>query len=156
MIDFADVIALMQEDEFDGLITLRQIGPQAVPHLVAILNDPSQPTFLRQRAIVALGEIGSADAADDVQTMLNDSNPVIRYMAAIALTKMSGTAATSALIPLLTDADPSVVKVAIQCLTEVGDTQTLAQLETVKAASPHNFLRTEAETAIKQIEERHA
>ncbi len=149
-----EIIALMQEDEFEGLGTLLQLGEQAVPFLLEILTDPSTPSFLRHRATVVLGEMGSQAAAAHIEALLDHDEPVQRLMAVRALVKIKGTNAADALGPLLNDPDPSVVKVAIQCLAEIGDVTTIAALERVQAESPHDFLRAQAQAAIKDIQER--
>ncbi len=156
MATLEEVLALMQEDEFDGLDTLQQMGQEAVPPLVEILTDTTQPEFLRQRAIVALGEIGDPAAAPAVQPFTTHANAVFRYMAANALVKMVGPAATDTLNALLSDDDPSVVKTAVRGLAEVGDATALAALAQVQASSPHEFLRADAATAVQRIEERTA
>lgn len=154
MTTFDEVRQLMQEDEFDGLSTLIQLGDDAVPHLQAILGDPSQPDRMQQRALVVLGEMGTPTAVADVQPFLTDDSPVLRYMAANALASMQGAAATPALLALLQDDDYSVVKTAVHCLSQVGDETALTALALVQTGNPHEPLRDAAAQAAARIEER--
>lgn len=149
-----EIVALMQGDEFDGLITLIQMGDEAVPILLDIMKDSSSPAFMRYRATSTLGEIRSPVAAPDIRAALGDADPVQRLMAARALVKIEGESATEALTPLLRDADPSVSIVAMQGLAQVGDHSAVAALEKLGTEVTDDHLRNEAKATIKKIQDR--
>ncbi|HET6230378.1 MAG TPA: HEAT repeat domain-containing protein [Longimicrobiaceae bacterium] len=150
------VLALMQDDEFNGLPQLVAMGAEAVPVLVAILRDPAAEPLMRQRAAVALGEIGApaAAAAPALADALAHADPVQRILAVRALAKVAGAGATASLAPLLHDPDASVAKVAVQCLGAVGGAQAVAALAGVAESGPHDFVREQARDAVRKIEER--
>jgi HEAT repeat protein len=149
-----EILALMQGDEFGGLPDLLAKREEAVPALLEILADRSLASFLRHRAAVALGESRSRAAVPGIEAALADEDPVLRLMAARALAKLAGPDASGALAALTEDPDPSVAKVALQGLAAVGNEEALAVLEKMRAEAPHDFLQTEAESAILAIRER--
>ena len=149
-----EILALMQGDEFGGLPDLLAKREEAVPALLEILADRSLAPFLRHRAAVALGESRSRAAVPGVEAALADEDPVLRLMAARALAKLAGPEASGALAALAEDPDPSVAKVALQGLAAVGGEEAMNALERMRAEAPHDFLQSEAESALLAIRER--
>ncbi len=154
MVTLQDVLGLMGDDEFTGLVDLVQLGDKAVPHLSQILNDTSQDVFLRQQAAVALGKIGAAAGARAVRATLKDENPMLRLTAARALTLIKGVEVANSLQKLLKDHDPSVQKVAIQTLADVGREDTLLVLKEMQKQRLPSFLHTEINLALEKLRQR--
>jgi len=70
---------------------------KAVPSLIELLNDPVD--IVRERAIVALGNIGDVESFDPLLAALeNDEESSVRYAAAIALGQLGDKRA----LPVLT------------------------------------------------------
>lgn len=76
-------------------VQLEEIGPPAVPALIAALQSPSE--HARWEAAKALGEIRDARAAPTLVKTLEDEKAAIRWLAATALINLGG----DALVPLL-------------------------------------------------------
>lgn len=146
-----EIIALLKEDEFEGLGQLYQMAEVAGPILLDILTSPSTSDFLRQRATVALGEIKMKGAANAIEQLLHHEDPVQRILAIIALTKIKGVKASPALIPLLNDPDVSVCKTTIMNLADIGNESALPHLQRIQEGHEESFLRETAEKAIQQI-----
>ena len=149
-----DIIALMQDEEFSGLSELRRLGAEAVPFLQELAKAADAPAYLRQRAAIALGEIGALEAAATLEALLTDTSPVLRLMAAQALEKVRGPASQATLLPLLTDPDPSVRKVVVGILAEIGDSNTLPALAALRETHQQDFLGDVITAAIDRITER--
>lgn len=149
-----EIIALMQEDEFSGLIDLVRMGHEAIPILCDILEDATLPAFLRYRATVALGEIGERGAVDAIRTTLALHDPVQKQMSLRALAKILGQDAIPTLVIYADDPDATVAKVALQGLSDVGDRTILALLERHKAENQHDFLRIQADETLKTLRDR--
>jgi HEAT repeat protein len=80
--------------ESDGEVRLRAIdalngigtgAEDAIPHLIAILQDKSQPVDLRRHSVIAIRSIYAGLAFDPLNNSLKDSDRVIRSSAAGAL-----------------------------------------------------------------------
>jgi HEAT repeat protein len=149
-----EVTGLMQDDEFGRLPSLVALGEAAVPVLADILSDPAVEPILRQRAAVALREIGSATAIPELTASLNHPDPVQRILAARALAGIAGAGAAEPIMELLVDADPSVAKVAVQMLAQVDDGRALPALTQAAERGASDFVRAEARAAIDEIRSR--
>lgn len=128
--------------------------PRGVPPLLALL-DHDRSTEVRWASILALGEIGSADAINPVVQRLRDPDRYLRYGAALALERMgwrpeneadrvflmiarqdwesvrkSGTAATPYLMEVFRDRDPATRKAIVSVLAEIGDRHAHAACQT--------------------------
>ena len=89
---------------------LHQMGPAAVPALIAALKSPVM--FGRNNAVMLLGDIGDTRAVEPLCAALkNDSNGMVRSMAALALGKIGDARAVPALIEALTEKrhDPMIL-----------------------------------------------
>lgn len=149
-----EIQPLLLAEEFSGLPELVELGEDAVPALLEILEESQEDAFLRCRCLVALGEIGSPLAAPAVIPHLASEDRTDRVHSARALANILGAEASLHLLPLLDDEVLSLRKVAIQCLGSKAGPEVLPALRQVVAESPHDFLRTEAAAAIEQIEGR--
>lgn len=146
---------MLQGEEFDELDDLVALGSQVVPTLISILRSHPE-LFMRARASIVLGRIGDAEAVPALTETLNSDEPLQRLTSARALADISGAEATDLLIALLDDPDPSVCRVAIESLADVGTTEALSAIARAKNETSHDFIETLAESAISDIEERHA
>jgi HEAT repeat protein len=151
-----EIRALMEGDEFHGLTELLDLGEAAADHLAGLARDKSRPAYIRQRALIALGEMGADQGEAAMIENLTDDHPVQRLTAARALTQVKGIAASPHLEGLLTDDDVSVRKVALRCLGETGDPSVLPALEKMADEESEAFLKTEALQAADRIHRRGA
>jgi HEAT repeat protein len=148
----AEIEQLLGGEEFDRATEAAALGAGAVPVLMEIADDHEHP-FMRARAMAVLGWIKDRRAIPALTAALADGNATVRLSAIRAFAQVAGSDATDTLIGLLDEPDPGTVKVAIHALQEIGDRKAVAALETVKSASPHEFLRGMADAAASKIRE---
>lgn len=149
-----EIQPLLLAEEFSGLEQLIDLGEEAVPALLEILEENSDDDFLSYRCLIALGRIGSPLGAEAVIARLESGDRVDRIHAVRALAGILGADVSPHLLPLLDDPDLSLRKVAIQCLGAKGGREVVLALEGIVAESTHEFLREQARAAIEQIQER--
>ena len=75
--------------------------PDAVPALVAALNDPAD--IVREHAAAALGQIAYADALPSLQRSLRDEEPAVRAAAAAALGRIPDAVSVPDLLQAMDD-----------------------------------------------------
>ena len=107
-------------------MALGQLGPAAVPALLALLNhgDPDQRKF----AADILGELRQPEALDELIARLDDSDPNVRVAAAEALGRMGGVAACRALEQQLLSPEPILRLCALEGLGQLGRPPPLPRL----------------------------
>jgi len=110
------------------------IGPPAVGHLLAGLDDPVADAA--GGAAVALGRLGDARAAAPLMDKLTDPDWYLRYTAARALGDLRETEAVLGLIALLADEDFRVADSAATALTVIGAPAVDALLTATGEANP--------------------
>jgi tetratricopeptide (TPR) repeat protein len=78
----------LREKAIGAMTELRD--PSLLPAFRAVLNSPNESSLMKQRAIHGIGNIGDANTADDVGTMLRDADPGIRAAAVEELPNVNG------------------------------------------------------------------
>lgn len=101
------------------LVDLVEMGPAAVPALVAALEDPEPE--VRFRAAIVLLNTPAPAAVPALMACLDDKNETVRFVAASALGEIGDRRATAALLSALAAGDPNVVEPAIRSLGALGD-----------------------------------
>jgi len=146
--------AVLPGGEFDTHVStkaswaLEQIGKPAVPSLLALLRN--KDGFLRQRAILALGEIRDARAIDPLLRALDDED-YIRESAASALGHIQDPKAVEPLISLL-GKEPFDV---MSALGEIGDQRAVAHLIPL-LKHEEKYMQQHAAFALAEIADRRA
>ncbi|MDZ7604100.1 MAG: tetratricopeptide repeat protein [Cyclobacteriaceae bacterium] len=102
----------------DALAPGRNRTSDAVPALVSVAADTSQPALARSTAIMYLGDIATTDAYNAIVKMLQDQDPIVRNYSAKALEPFPVAAKTTQLAPLLTDEKLSVRVAALGSLID--------------------------------------
>lgn len=132
--------ALRMDDEdirLGACLALGQIGKDAVPSLIPLLDDPD--ANVRYYAVWALGQIGpnAGDALPAIQKALRDSDGDVRRKAVFALGRVKPTAALG--IPALTaafeDDDVEVRAAAVDALAAYGPAAVPALRRTIRQAT---------------------
>ena len=119
MTTLGEIRAMMRSDEFEGLADILALGDEAVAPLLRLAGSSSEPSIIRQRAIVALGEMGAQAAVAPLRSLLRDQDRVLRVMAIRALVKILGESAAPDLTAMLSDDEPSVAIAAARALGQV-------------------------------------
>ena len=124
----ADVLSQLLENDpseevcIGAARALGKLGDSlAVPFLENALKREAR---IRCAAVVALGEVHSANAQPALLAMLQDTAPEVRYQAAVSLGKMKAKDAQPAIAVLLTDPDPFVQVGAVKALELLGAEET--------------------------------
>src|SRR5687767_10947744 len=104
-----DVRAALDPEEPD-YAKAAQLGPDALPHLEALVN--SGDTMLASKAAYLASLIKAPKSAEVVATAAQSDDPAVRVAAAAAASNLAPSAASTVLVDLVTDPDPGVRKVA--------------------------------------------
>ena len=88
------------------------------PDLLVLLEAPAG--YLRRRAALAVGRVGSADGVDALVALMTDPEAEVRQMAAFALGLIGDVGAADALVDALADPAPQVQGRAAQALGLLG------------------------------------
>jgi len=102
--------------------SLGKLGnPRAIPHLVALVDEPSE--HVRSAAIAALAELGDSSLGQIFVGALDDPSRLVRINAAYGLGQVGSTDATDRLWKSVElDHDPWVRLYAAEALVKLGDT----------------------------------
>lgn len=141
----------MMDDEFLGLPKILEMEAPAIPLLQQILQDQNLDSFLHQRALICLGEIGAEEGFNTAAFYLDHPNPIFRIAAARAIVKINPAHAADLLIDELDDDDISACKVKIQCLAASGQSKAKSALNKLKKNNKEPFLRKAATLAVKHL-----
>ncbi len=142
--------AVLPGGEFDTHVStkaswaLEQIGKPAVPSLLALLSN--EDGALRQRAILALGEIRDGRAIDPLLRALDDDEDYVRESAASALGHIQDPKAVEPLIGLLANEPFDVMGP----LGEIGDQRAVSHLIPL-LKHEKNYIREHAAFALEEI-----
>ncbi|RKG76548.1 HEAT repeat domain-containing protein [Corallococcus terminator] len=108
-----------------------RLGPEVVPVLAALTEDPSVPDAQRMRAVTALSLVEAPQAGPTLQAMMEDpQRPAdVRTRAAAALGQCLGFEAVTALRARLEDQDVRIRAAVAQALGRLGGQQVREALE---------------------------
>ena len=112
--DLLDLVRPDTRGEYEITEDLVDLGPEAVPVLIAALADRSEK--VRHVAADALGQIGDPRAVPPLAAALKDEAEEVRSEAADALGRLDDRTAVPALIEALGDGEPSVRRAAAGAL----------------------------------------
>ncbi|WP_158626163.1 HEAT repeat domain-containing protein [Corallococcus praedator] len=109
----------------------RSLGPDVVPVLAALTEDPNVPDAQRMRAVTALSLVEAPQAGQTLQAMMEDPRrPAdVRTRAAAALGQCLGFEAVTALRARLEDRDVRIREAVAQALGRLGGQQVREALE---------------------------
>ena len=95
-------------------------GPPGLrPDLLALLESPA--AYLRRRAALAVGRVGSRDGVEALVARLTDPEAEVRQMAAFGLGLIGDAGAAPALVDALADPAPQVQGRAAEALGRLGE-----------------------------------
>ena len=116
-----DIIAALSDNSqrvrlsaVNALIDLR--AKEAIPHILPLLRNKEENPSVRFRSAVALGELGAAEAVNDLTAALKDETENVRWGATMAFKKIKSSKTISALIETITDESQKVSAEAIRAL----------------------------------------
>ncbi len=104
-----DVRRVLDPEEPD-YATAARLGPDAIPHLRALVTGPD--SMMASKAAYAASVLEGDVGASVVQAAAQSGDPVVRVAAAAAASNLPTHAARTVLVNLVDDDDPGVSKVA--------------------------------------------
>ncbi|OQX79826.1 MAG: hypothetical protein B6D56_06320, partial [Candidatus Omnitrophica bacterium 4484_70.1] len=119
-----EILYFIAKHDWEGLV---RIGYPAVPYLIKLLKN--KDSYVRYRAVKALGEIGSQEIASHlietiikalIEALKDEKNSNVRQTIARALGKVGSQEAVPHLIEALKDEDSDVCKAAAEELDKIG------------------------------------
>ena len=87
----------------DALAFGRTRQPEAIPGLIDLALDKTQPTIARSTAVMYLGETVDPNAFQAITSLLNETDPLLRYTSARSLDVLPPQDKAQLLAPLLID-----------------------------------------------------
>jgi HEAT repeat protein len=105
-----------------------QIGIEAVPDLIQVLQDRRYDADIRAKIARTLGNIGASSSIPDLRQTLQDGNPVVRYAVANALVRLGDAPSISFLFEALHDNRVDVRFYAARALGGLEDPQVVSHL----------------------------
>lgn len=114
-------------------IALAKTGTAAVPAILPMLKD--ERWYVVRNMVTILGEIGSAEAANALQTTAQHPEPKVRKEVIKAFMKLNTQAAETTLISLMKDVDADVVRQAIFSLGVIRSRTAVRPLLDIVTAS---------------------
>lgn len=104
-------------------------GKSALPALFQVLHNPANPSYLRQRAAWAIGEMQEPKIALDLAKFLHDNDASVRQSVALALGHTGNRNVVKNLLKVvMQDTDEMARRYAIVALGELRDTRAVAPL----------------------------
>lgn len=136
--------SLTTADAVDDIVAF---GPEAVPGLINALDSPD--SLVRERAVIALGQLKDTRATEPLIKLLDDSEQGVRVEAIQALGRIADTKATDSLISKAQEA-PELKGYVMRALGSIGGTKAE---ETVIAGlnDDDSFVREEAIKAVGNL-----
>lgn len=104
----------------DPARTLAQLGNEAVPPLIAVLQDHARPAYQRANAARALGLIEDKRAVEPLSVALGDGDEDVRVVASSALGNLKDGRAVEPLLAALHD---SSFKVRVRAASELASSE---------------------------------
>jgi HEAT repeat protein len=152
-------VCLQSEDPVLRLhagLALGRIGPEAIPHLLSLLQSPDEGTT--RTAATALGHMGeqAKDALDDLLAVAGQSpSPYVRISCLQAMTSISGVPGAGILetIPLLESEDPGVRCACLDAVRESGTTEgAIREKVRERLQDPAGMVRGAAALTLARVE----
>jgi HEAT repeat protein len=126
-------------------------SPQAIPALGAALSNPVFTGEARAAMAKALGVIRRPAAAQPLQAVLGDADPMVRAASLSALRNVEGFTDGTVAAPLLADADETVRVQAVFTVAELRTTSTVPALVQLLQSDPSANVRKRAAWALGQM-----
>ncbi len=156
------LVAYLNCEDFDCMETLeaiKEIGSGLAPILVELAQHgpPSgvpelNERLARERVVVALGELGAAEAIDPLIGVLTEPDPVLRARTVTALGQIGGDKVLEALLPMLKDPDQLVREMTASALGRLGDSQAIPALQAALQVEQKDHIRQVLKEAIEILE----
>jgi hypothetical protein len=156
------LVAYLNCEDFDcvdALEVIKEFGPGLAPILVELVQNGPPPgvaelneRLARERAVIALGELGATEAIDALIDVLGEPDPVLRAKTVTALGQIGGDEALEALLPMLKDPDQLVREMTASALGRLGDPEAIPALQAAAQVEQKDHVRHAMNEAIEILE----
>jgi HEAT repeat protein len=150
-ITIQEVITRLGQDEPDYK-NLAQMGPEAVPHLAALISGTD--VGLASKAAYLASLIKTDEAIDALTAASNSSNEVVRVAAAAGLRNLTVPQATRLADRLLDDTDAGVRKLAVRAASRLELVTLEPKLRAIAVSDQVGSLRRIADDAVQKLSSR--
>lgn len=117
-----------------------RLGPEALPHLKAIIREGDP--MLASKATYLAGLIADEQSASVLEEAAKSEHPTVRVAAAAAARHLSAAASSQVLNMLLDDHDTGVRKVALQSVPAGAPEALRNKVEVLNRTDPESSIRT--------------
>jgi HEAT repeat protein len=145
-----DVKELLQDEEFQRLPDVVNLGSDAVPVLTDVLTSDPDP-LMRQRAAIALGRMDAPAAGDALEAALNDASAPVAIAAIDAVMLLDHRPAIGNLRRLAKHEDVSVRGHAVKAIGTLGDEDDEALLHELVTNDRSDMVRDAASRAVRNL-----
>lgn len=145
-----DVKELLQDEEFNRLPDLVNLGSEAIPVLTDVLTSDPDP-LMRQRAAIALGSMDASAAGASLVSALNDPSAPVAIAAIDAVTRLQYGPAIAGLRQLAEHEDASLRTHAVGALGVLGEEKDETLLQDVIAHDTSDAVRDAASRALRTL-----
>ena len=150
----ANVRKMLDDEEFQQLNDIVDLPEdKVVPILSNLMANDSDP-LIRQRCAIALGMIGSPQAASALSERLEDESKPVVISAVRALGQLKDTSSVERVTGLLRSDDPSVRRYAAQALGVIAAPQSEQPLTDLLESEPEDFVRESAAQSLRELHRR--
>ena len=147
-ITLQEVIKRLGADEPD-YAALAAMGPEAVPHLAALINGEDQG--LASKAAYLASVIQTDEAIEVLKLAAASTHDIVRVAAAAGLRNLSAHQAASLTDQLLDDKDAGVRKLAVRAAGRLGLSAVEPKVEAIAMRDEVKLLRAIAAVALEKI-----
>jgi HEAT repeat protein len=145
-----DVRRSLMPDEADLHAAARFLGPEALPHLEALIEG-DDVMFAAKAAYVA-GLIADPRSAEVVQRAARSGDRAVRMAAATVARQMPAERSAPAVVTLLRDDDAEMRQMAVAAITPESPAEVRAALATMAQSDPHPHLRALSSDALRRMQ----
>jgi HEAT repeat protein len=135
--------------EPDYAILTRELGPDAAPHLRALVTDEDEGVASKAAYLASL----LPGQAQTLALAARSPSPVVRVAAAAGTANLTGADVVEPLTGLLDDADVGVRKTALRSATRLQATELRETVQQMEQGDPDNAIRQLAREAMSHWQE---
>ncbi len=132
----------------------RKLGPDALPVLERIFNDPNALKSTRSRAVSSMGQVAHPDASARLSLIMVDASVDgwFRSRAVLALAYRDGAASAAKITPMLDDTSIDVREAAGRALGSVGGAAAKLALELRLEQEPDRAVREALQQSLTKLQ----
>jgi hypothetical protein len=144
-----DVVRQLSPDEANLNQAAAALGPEALPHLEALVRGPD-PLFASKATYVA-AQISDPRSIEILRLSATRADRMVRLAAATAIRSLTARQSEGLLTVLLTDSDAECRRIAIESVPAEVTPRVQQAIELLALTDPYPFLREMSEGVLKRL-----